>query len=121
MLVSKFMTLQPGKKITTIHPISQWDNVTQYLNETMKFGQLIEYKTRNNLLEIFHPKCGGETSPRPFPKRSKLNNLLINSIKFHSLLLLYVKVEGYQNVLELRCRPLASTSYQAFLKKQKEV
>ena len=42
-------------------------------NETMKFGQLIEYKMRNIFLEIFYPKCGGETSPRLFPKKSKFN------------------------------------------------
>ena len=38
----------------------------------MKFGQLIEYST------IFkkkkkNTKCGGETSPKPFYKKSKLS------------------------------------------------
>ena len=32
----------------------------------MKFGQLIEYNTRNIFLEKSYTKCGGEISPRPF-------------------------------------------------------
>ena len=42
----------------------------QYLrskgNQTMKFGQLLEYKMRNVFLEISHTKCGGETSQTLF-------------------------------------------------------
>ena len=37
----------------------------------MKFRHLIEYKVRNNFLEKSYTKCGGETSPRPFFKKSK--------------------------------------------------
>ena len=40
-------------------------------NPTMKFGRLIEY----NIASIFsknHAKCGEETFPRPFSKKSKL-------------------------------------------------
>ena len=36
----------------------------------MKFRQLIEYKVRNNFLEKTYTKCGGETSPRSFFKKS---------------------------------------------------
>ena len=42
-------------------------------NMTMKFGQLIEYKLRNIFPEKSHTKCGGETIPRRFPKKSKLS------------------------------------------------
>ena len=41
--------------------------------ETMKFGQLIDYNTRNIFLEKSYPKCVGETIPRPFSKKSKLS------------------------------------------------
>ena len=34
-------------------------------NQTMKFGQLFEYKVRNIFLEKSYTKCGGETRPRP--------------------------------------------------------
>ena len=34
--------------------------------KTMKFGQSIEYSTRNNFLEKSYTCGGGEISPRPF-------------------------------------------------------
>ena len=39
----------------------------------MKFGQSIEYKMRNIFVEKSYTKCGGETIPRPFSKKSKLS------------------------------------------------
>ena len=39
----------------------------------MKFGQLIEYNMRNLFLEKSNTECGGETSPRPFSEKLKLN------------------------------------------------
>ena len=39
----------------------------------MKFGQLIEYNIRNLLIEKSYTKCGRETIPGPFPKKSKLS------------------------------------------------
>ena len=38
-------------------------------NLTMKLGQLIEYNMRNIFLKKSYTKCGGETSPKPFPKK----------------------------------------------------
>ena len=37
-------------------------------NQTMKFGQLIEYNMRNIFLEKSYTKYGGETIPDPFLK-----------------------------------------------------
>ena len=42
-------------------------------NQTMKFGQLVDYNTRNNFPEKSYSKCGGETSPRPFSEKLKLS------------------------------------------------
>ena len=42
-------------------------------NQTMKFGQLIEFNMRNIFLEKSYIKCGGEMIPRPFSKKSKLS------------------------------------------------
>ena len=36
------------------------------VNQTMKFGQLIEYNMRNIFSEKSYTKCDGETIPRPF-------------------------------------------------------
>ena len=38
-------------------------------NQTMKFGQLIEYNMKNIFLEKSYTKCLGETIPRPFSKK----------------------------------------------------
>ena len=42
-------------------------------NQTMKFGQIIEYNMRNTFLEKSYTKCGGETSPWPSSGRLKLS------------------------------------------------
>ena len=62
------MTSQPGKRIIAIHLLHNTQEV-----QTMKLGQLIEYNLRNIFLEKSYTKCGGETIPRPFSKKSKLS------------------------------------------------
>ena len=42
-------------------------------NQTITFGQLIEFNMRNIFLEKSYKKCGGKTIPRPFAKKSKLS------------------------------------------------
>ena len=42
-------------------------------NQIMKFGQLIYYNMRNIFFEKPYTKYGGETSPRLFPEKLKLN------------------------------------------------
>ena len=41
--------------------------------QAMKFCQLIEHNMRNIFLEKSYTKCGGETIPRLFSKKSKLS------------------------------------------------
>ena len=41
--------------------------------QTLKFGQLIEYKRRNISVEKLYAECGRETFPRLFSKKSKLS------------------------------------------------
>ena len=65
------MTSQPGKRKITIHILPNISRSKS--NQTMKFGQLIEYNMRNIFLEKSHTKCGGETNPRSFSKKSKLS------------------------------------------------
>ena len=45
-------------------------------NETLKFGQLIEYNMRNIFLEKSYTECGGQTGPRPFSEKLKLSKSL---------------------------------------------
>ena len=63
----------------------------------MKFGQLIEYNTRNIILETLYAKCGGETSPRPFSRKLKLSISLDQLSKvLYSLFLLYPKLTAIE-------------------------
>ena len=70
-------------------------------NRTMKFGQLIECNMRTIFLEKSYTKSDGETSPRPFSEKLKLNVSLDQQFKvLYSLPLLYVKlraIEIYRN------------------------
>ena len=69
----------------------------------MKFCQFVEYKMRNIFLEKSYRKCGAETIPRPFSKKSKLNiSLDQQSEMLYSLFLLYVQGELYQNISKLK-------------------
>ena len=89
----------------------------------MKFGQLIEYNnTRNIFLVKSYKKFGGETSPRHFSKNSiSSGSLDLQSDVSYSFFLLYVHVLGYQNILKLRCSPLAFASYKTFLQNKKRL
>ena len=65
------MTSQLGKKTIPIHILPYISR--SKINQTVKFGQLIEHKMRKIFLEKSYPKCGEETSPKPFSKKSKLS------------------------------------------------
>ena len=84
------MTSQPGKQRTAIHTLS---NISRSKgNQAMKFGKLIEYNMRNIFLENSYTKCGRETIPRPFSKKSKLGISLDQYFKvLYILFLLFAK------------------------------
>ena len=68
------MTPQPGLQTIALHILP---NISQNKgNQTMKFGQLIEYNKQNIFLQKLCRKWGKETSSRPllfFLKKIKLN------------------------------------------------
>ena len=65
------MTSQSGKQTIAIYILPYVSRRKD--NQIVKFGQLIEYNMRKIFLEKSYPKCGGETSPKPFSKKSKLS------------------------------------------------
>ena len=69
-LISKFKASQSGIQIIAIHILPNISRSKD--NQTMKFGQLIEYNMTDIFLEKPFTECGKETMPRPFSKRSKL-------------------------------------------------
>ena len=65
---------------------------------------------RNIFLEKSYTKCDGETSPRPFYKKSKF-----------SISLCFYYVLGLPNYIKTKVLPLALTLYKAFVKNKKGV
>ena len=65
-LTLKFMMSQPGFLIAQTIAMHILPNISQSKgNQTMKFGQLIEYNKRQNFLQKLCRKWGRETSCRP--------------------------------------------------------
>ena len=58
------MASQAGQQIITTHILPNISRSKS--NQKMKFGQLIEYNTKNIYLQKSYTKCGEEASPRPF-------------------------------------------------------
>ena len=68
--------------------------------QIMELGQSIERNMRNVFLEKTCRKCGRETSPRPFSKKSKMSISLNQQFEnLYSLFLLYDQAEAYQSIL----------------------
>ena len=65
------MTSQPGYQAIVMHILP--NILRSKSNQTMTLGQLIAYNIRNIFLEKSYTKCGGQTIPRPFSKKSKLS------------------------------------------------
>ena len=104
------MTSQTRKQIIAIHILP---NIPKGKgNQTMKFGQLVEYNIRNIFFEKLYAKCDGEATTRPFYKKSKLSVSLDQ--QFQMLFLLYVQV--YQNILKPRSWQIDFTWHKPFLK-----
>ena len=71
MVNSKLIMPRTGQQIILIHILA---NISRNKNnQTMKFGQLIEYNMRNIVLEKSYTKYVGQASPRPFHKKSKMS------------------------------------------------
>ena len=90
-LVSKFTASQLCLQTIAIHILTNIPRSKD--NKVMKFGQLIDYKLRNILLENSCTKCGGDTILWPFSKKSKLSICLDQYSKvLYSLFLQYAKL-----------------------------
>ena len=110
------MTSQPGKKAIAIHILP---NISRSKgNQTMKFGQLIEYNMKNIFLKKSYTKCDGQTILRPFSKTSNLS-LSLRQYSFIQFTFIVCQAEGYRNILKLSCRPLTCTFFETFLKNKK--
>ena len=64
------MTSQPGQETIVIHILPNISRSKS--NQTMRFGQLIEYNMRITFIKKLYTKWGGETIPRLFSEKLKL-------------------------------------------------
>ena len=88
------MTSQPGKQTIAIHILPNISRSKS--NQEMKYGQLIEYNTRNIFLEKSYMKYFEETIIRPFSIKLKLSISLDQRSKvLHSLFLLNDKLRAF--------------------------
>ena len=72
---------------------------------------------RNKFLGKWYTKCGKETIPRSFSKKSKLViKISVSKVKFIQFIFIVYQVEYYRNILKLSYRPLSFTSCKAFKK-----
>ena len=89
------MTSQPGWQTIVIHILPNISRTKD--NQTMKFGQLIEYNMSNIFLGKSYTKCGAETNPRPFSGRLKLSISLDQQYKvLYSLFSLNSKLRAIE-------------------------
>ena len=113
------MTSQPGKQTILLHTLPKISRSEG--NQTMKFGQLIEYNMRNIFFEKSYKMWCRNYSPDSFLKNE--NDHISGSMVSFSLLIQFIfivcRFEGYQNILQPSCRPLALALYKAFLKNKK--
>ena len=65
------MTSKLGKETIAIHILASISRIQG--SQAMKFGWLIEHNMRNISFEKPYTKCGVETIPRPYSKKSKLS------------------------------------------------
>ena len=65
------MTSQPRKQTIAIHILFTISKSKG--NQSIAFGQLIEFNMRNTFLKKSYTKRDGKTIPRPFCKKSKLS------------------------------------------------
>ena len=75
------MTSQPGKQTVSIHVLP--NNSRSKGNQTMKYGQLIEYNMRNIFLKIHAQNVVEKLFTDPFLKNQNWACLWINSLQFY--------------------------------------
>ena len=82
-LISEFMTSQPEKQTIAIYILPNISRTKD--NQTMKFGQLIEYNMGNTFLKNSYTMYGGETIPSPLLQNKNWAYYWINILKFYTV------------------------------------
>ena len=107
------MTSQPGKQRVAIHILPN----IQRSSQTIKFGQLIEFKIKDLSLKNHFKKVVKKLFLDQILKSQNWAYLWINSLKFYTVFAVW-QVESYGNILNQSCKPLAFISYEDFFHNQ---
>ena len=86
----------------------------------MKFWQLTAYNMKNIFLEKLYTKCGRETIPRIFSKKSKLSNPWINSLKFYTVCFYCMPSWGLWKYIEIKLQTTCFYLKWSIFKKNKK-
>ena len=88
----------------------------------MKFGQLIQYNTRQNFVEKLYTKYGGETILRPYLKNQNLDHIS-GSIVYYKFIVCFSCMPSSGLSKDIETKPHTTCFYliYSFFKKQKEV
>ena len=111
-----------------IYDVTNWETITNHIlpdisrskgNQTITFCHLIDYNKRNIFLK--NHKVWRRNWSQTLFKNSILSISLYHlSEVYKNCFYCMPQVEDYQNILKLRCWPLAFSSYKAFLKHEKK-
>ena len=71
-------------------------------NQTIKYGQLIEYNMKKNFLEKSYIKYGGILFPDPFLKNQNWAYLWINNPKFYTACFYCIPTWGLSEYIETK-------------------
>ena len=93
--MSNFMVSQLGSETIVTHILP--NILKNKVNQTMKFGQSIQYNLRNIFLETSYGECGGKTGPKLFSEKLRLSIYLDQWSKvLYSLYLFYAKLRAIE-------------------------
>ena len=86
-------------------------------NQTMKFGQLIEYNLKNIIHKIRRRNCS-----QTFLQKLKFDHISRSIVEsFIQFVFIVCQVEGYRSISKLSCRSLYFSSYKHFLKNKRDL
>ena len=90
-------------------------------NQTMKFGQLIEYNMRNISLEKSYTKCDEKLFPDPFLQNQNRAYLWINILKFYTVCFIFMSSWRLSKYIETKLQTTSFYLIQSFLKNKKRL
>ena len=91
-----------------------------HFNETMKFGQLIEYNIRNIFPEKSNPKYGGIASLTAFYKKSKLRKSVDQQYESYKVFFIVCPTRSLPKYIKTKVLTTCFYLIQSFLKSKKK-